>query len=72
MKKAMISSDVELQTNAHPATPEGGAPVLDGKLEHTERPNVNAMREALEGQAEMEVGKPIAEKQQELKQEGKP
>lgn len=65
MKKAMISSDAELQTNAHPATPEGGAPVLDG------RPNVNAMREALEAQDETEVGKPILEKQQELKQEGK-
>lgn len=68
-KKAMITSDAELANNTHPADGNVGAPVLDGKLEHTERPNVNAVREALETQAEMEVGKPIAEKQQEIKEE---
>ncbi len=42
------------------------APVLPGNLKHPESANVNAMREALETQAEMEVGKPIQEKQVEV------
>jgi hypothetical protein len=83
-KQAMIMSDAELETkpvssgeapkddiaeNSHPATPEGGAPVLDGEVHHPERPNVNAMREVIETQAEMEVGKTVEETQAEVKAE---
>jgi hypothetical protein len=42
-------------------------PVLGGNLQHTEPPNQNAMREALETQAETEVGKPIAQTETEVK-----
>jgi len=60
----------DLTVNSHPANENGdGAPVLDGELHHTERPNVNAMREAIETQGEMEVGKPVAETQAEVKAE---
>ncbi len=59
-------SDKELQENSH--TENGGSPVLDGDLHAPERPNVNAMREALEGQDEAEVGLPIVEKEKELAQ----
>jgi hypothetical protein len=58
-------SNTELAENAH--TENGASPVLDGDLHSPERPNVNAMREAVETQAEMEVGKPIQEKQEEVK-----
>ena len=84
-KKAMVTSDTQLETltempvgeskddlavNSHPAEgAEGGAPVLDGELHHTERPNVSAMREAIETQDEMEVGKPIDVKQEEVQAE---
>jgi hypothetical protein len=61
----------DLAVNSHPADgAEGGAPVLDGELHHTERPNVNAMREAIETQDEMEVGKPVDVKQEEIEAEG--
>jgi hypothetical protein len=59
-------SDKELQENSH--TENGGSPVLDGDLHAPERPNVNAMREALDGQDEAEVGMPIVEKEKELAQ----
>src|SRR5208282_4700337 len=48
---------------------ENGVPVLDGGLKSPERPNVNAVREALDTQAEMEVGMPIEEKVEEIKAE---
>lgn len=60
----------DLAVNSHPADGTG-APVLDGELHHTERPNVNAMREAIETQSEMEVGKLVNQKQDEVKAEGK-
>ena len=77
-KKAgeMIHSDAKLGATIEPtsneeiaanSTPEnGGYPLLDGDLHPPEIGNVNAMREALETQAEMEVGKPIADKEAEL------
>jgi hypothetical protein len=60
-------SNDELKANSAPVN--GGSPTLDGGIKPPERQNVNAIREALETQAEMEVGKPIAEKAQELKAE---
>jgi hypothetical protein len=45
-----------------------GTLVLPGNLESPESGNVNAMREALETQQEMEVGKSIGEKENELEQ----
>lgn len=60
-------SNTELIENSH--AENGASPVLDGDLKSPERANVNAMREALETQSEMEVGKPIAEKQEEIKAE---
>jgi hypothetical protein len=71
VKIAMITSDSELANNTHPANNEGtaGAPVLDGELQTPERANVNAMREAIETQSEMEVGKPVEQKQEEVKAE---
>lgn len=62
-------SNDELVENSH--TENGQSPVIDGDLHSPERANVNAMREAIETQAEMEVGKPIAETQQEVKTEEK-
>ena len=56
----------ELNDNAHE---EFGVPVLDGNIKSPERPNVNAIRETLDAQHEMEVGKPIAVKEEEIKQE---
>jgi hypothetical protein len=56
----------ELNENSHAENGPQGSPVLDGKLKHPERPNVDAMREALDTQVEMEVGKPIEQKQEEL------
>jgi hypothetical protein len=84
VKEAMITSDTQLESpkpvptgeapkddlavNSHPADGTG-APVFDGELHHTERPNVNAMREAIETQSEMEVGKSVDQKQEEVKAE---
>src|SRR5271157_2293078 len=56
-------SNDELHANTHE---ESGVPVTDGDLKHPERQNTNAMREALETQVEMEVGKPIEQKQEEV------
>src|SRR5208337_3724408 len=58
-------SNDELEANSEPLN--GLSPTLDGDLHSPERPNINAMREALEAQSEMEVGKPIAEKVEEIK-----
>ncbi len=58
-------SNDELVDNSH--TENGASPVLDGDIHSPERPNVNAVREAIETQAEMEVGKPIEQKQEEVK-----
>jgi transposase len=56
-------SNDELHENTHE---ESGVPVTDGGIKSPERQNVNAIREAIETQAEMEVGKPIAQKQEEV------
>jgi len=56
-------SNDELLENTHE---EHGVPVTDGGIKSPERQNVNAIREAIETQAEMEVGKPIAQKQEEV------
>jgi hypothetical protein len=62
----------DLDTNASPSSDErGGVAVLDGELEPSERPNVNAMRDALETQAEMETGMLISEKEEELEAKAK-
>src|SRR5271170_289428 len=59
-------SNDELHENAiHLNGPEG-SPTFDGDLKHPERQNTNAIREALETQVEMEVGKPIDQKQDEV------
>lgn len=75
---ATLTSDAQVIPNqsaeAGPSTDEktenqhmeNGVPVLDGELRSPERPNVNAMREALDTQREMEVGKPIEQKQEEV------
>jgi hypothetical protein len=57
----------ELHENSH--SENGASPVLDGDLHSPERANVNAIREAIETQSEMEVGVPISEKQEEVKAE---
>ncbi len=60
-------SNDELVENSHPADGvEGGAPVLDGEIHPTERPNVTAIKDVIEGQSEMEIGKPIEQKQEEV------
>lgn len=56
-------SNDEMHANQHE---ENGVPVTDGGIKSPERANVNAIREAIETQAEMEVGKPIVRKQQEV------
>lgn len=56
-------SNDELHENSHE---ENGIGVVDGDLKSPERANMNAMREALETQVEMEVGKPIEQKQEEV------
>jgi hypothetical protein len=56
-------SNDELHENSHE---ENGIEVVDGDLKSPERANMNAMREALETQVEMEVGKPIEQKQEEV------
>src|SRR5271154_398921 len=58
-------SNDELHENA--VADQGvGAPIFDGVLKSPERQNVNAIREALDTQVEMEVGKPISQKQDEV------
>jgi hypothetical protein len=59
-------SNDELHASGHAENGENGSPVFDGKMKHPERQNVNAIREALETQVEMEVGKPIQQKQEEM------
>jgi hypothetical protein len=61
----------DIGINSSPASTKGGVEVLDGAVHHTERPNVNAMREVIETQVEMEVGKPIEQTQAEVKNEVK-
>ena len=56
-------SNDEFHENTHE---EFGVPVTDGKLKPTERPNLTAIKDAIEGKAEMEIGKPVAEKQEEV------
>ena len=57
-------SNDELVENSH--AENGLSPVYDGEMKSPERQNVNAIREAIETQAEMEVGKPIEQKQKEV------
>jgi hypothetical protein len=57
------ASNDELNANQHE---ESGVPVTDGGIKSPERQNVNAIREAIETQAEMEVGKPIEVKQDQV------
>src|SRR5271167_4353210 len=59
-------SNDEMYANGHSENGEGGSPMYDGNLKSPERQNVNAIREALDTQVEMEVGKPIAQKQKEV------
>lgn len=61
-------SNDELVENSH--VENGQSPVLDGEIRPPERANVNAIRETIETQAEMEVGKPIEEKQEEVEAKG--
>lgn len=62
-------SNTELKENSHEEN--GASPVYDGDMKSPERANVNAIREALETQVEMEVGKPIEQKQQEVSMQEK-
>jgi hypothetical protein len=57
------ASNDELHANTHE---ENGVPVADGGIKSPERQNVNAIREAIETQAEMEVHKPIEVKQEQV------
>src|SRR5271157_430366 len=59
-------SNDELHASGHAENGANGSPVLDGSMKSPERQNVNAIREALEAQVEMEVGKPIEQKQEEM------
>jgi hypothetical protein len=59
-------SNDEMYANGHAENGEGGSPMFDGNLKSPERANVNAIREALDTQQEMEVGKPIQQKQHEV------
>jgi hypothetical protein len=59
-------SNDELHASGHSENGENGSPMFDGKMKHPERQNVNAIREALATQVEMEVGKPIQQKQEEV------
>jgi hypothetical protein len=56
-------SNDEMHANQHE---ENGVPVTDGNLVSPERQNVTAIKDAIEGKAEMEIGKPIAQKQEEV------
>jgi len=58
-----VQEKQEFTENTHE---EAGVPVTDGDIKHTERPNVTAIKDAIEGQAEMEIGKPIDQKQEEV------
>lgn len=60
-------SNDELHASGHSENGENGSPMFDGDMKSPERQNVNAIREALETQVEMEVGKPIQQKQEEVK-----
>ncbi len=60
-------SNDELIDNSHPADGAKGAPVLDGDIRPPERQNVTAIKDAIEAQSEMEIGKPIEQKQEEVK-----
>src|SRR5271154_3002039 len=59
-------SNDELHANSVSLNGPEGSPSFDGDLKHPERQNTNAIREALETQVEMEVGKPIDQKQDEV------
>src|SRR5271157_6637790 len=59
-------SNDELHANSSPLNGPEGSPAFDGDLKHPERQKTNAIREALETQVEMEVGKPIDQKQEEV------
>jgi len=56
-------SNDEMHANQHK---ENGVPVMDGNLVSPERQNVTAIKDAIEGKAEMEIGKPIEQKQEEV------
>jgi hypothetical protein len=56
-------SNDEMHANQHE---ESGVPVTDGNLVSPERQNVTAIKDAIEGKAEMEIGKPISQKQEEV------
>lgn len=56
-------SNDELHANQHE---ENGVPVTDGGIKSPERQNMTAIKDAIETQSEMEIGKPIMRKQQEV------
>jgi hypothetical protein len=56
-------SNDEMHANQHE---DNGVPVMDGNLVSPERQNVTAIKDAIEGKAEMEIGKPISQKQEEV------
>src|SRR5271170_1682365 len=60
-------SNDELIENSH--AENGGSPVLDGEIHSPERQNVTAIKDVIEGQAEMEIGKSIEQKQEEVNAE---
>lgn len=57
----------ELVENSHD---ESGISVIDGEIRPPERQNVSAVRDAIEAQAEMEIGKSIGEKEEEMEARG--
>src|SRR5208282_6380394 len=57
----------ELVENSHD---ESGVGVIDGEIRSPERQNVSAVRDAIEAQAEMEIGKTIEEKEDEMAARG--
>jgi hypothetical protein len=57
----------ELVDNSHD---ESGVGVLDGEIRSPERQNVSAVRDAIEAQAEMEIGKTIEDKEDEMAARG--
>src|SRR5208282_5097201 len=57
----------ELVENSHD---ESGVGVIDGEIRSPERQNVSADRDAIEAQAEMEIGKTIEEKEDEMAARG--
>jgi hypothetical protein len=56
-------SNDEMHANQHE---ESGVPVTDGNLVSPERQNITAIKDAIEGKAEMEIGKSIEQKQDEV------